>query len=96
LEVGGFRLLLEKKILNSAELSGDVGLCFPPLLEVVGKVFGFEVERTPRGFFPTLLCHFIKVLFQKPPVLKAKERISFRARRMHHSKNRGVISLNHR
>ena len=43
------------------------------------------MERTIVGSMPALLCHYIKILFKKPPILKMKWCVSSAASGMQNS-----------
>jgi hypothetical protein len=54
------------------------------------------VERSVRGFVPTLLRSSFIVLVKEPPILKPENIVTFARSGIENSKNRSMITLHHR
>ena len=63
-------LKVKNLILNGFELIRNFRFGFAPPLQIFGKVEGFKMEGTVKGFVPTLLGSIFIVILQEPPVLK--------------------------
>ena len=88
-------LKVKNLILNGFELVRNFRFGFAPPLQIFGKVEGFKMEGTVKGFVPTLLGSIFIVILQEPPVLKLEWLVMIGTSGIENRWNQRVVTFHH-